>query len=164
MLKRTLPIGTTLQILQNKSIWLVLKFIPKKTKFPEKIKTRRMLSMSERSISDGVVHNFEHKSGQWWMKMTDYYNKSGRYNIRSKKISKFRKFPKISESSLSRANMLRIRKWPLFFITNNGWISTPVKDLLRNAIFSVNKFQTNNINLTGSISIDHWNFTSGKAS
>ena len=38
MLKRTLPIGTALQILQNKSIWLVLKFIPKKTKFPEKLK------------------------------------------------------------------------------------------------------------------------------
>ena len=37
MLKRTLPIGTALQILQNKSIWLVLKFIPKKTKFLEKL-------------------------------------------------------------------------------------------------------------------------------
>lgn len=141
MLKRTLPIGTTLQILQNKSIWLVLKFIPKKTKFPEKIKTRRMLPMSECPISNEVVHDFEHKSDQWWMKMADY--KSGRHDIR---------------------HMLQIRKWPLFFITNNGWISTPVKDLLRNPIFLLNKFQTNNITLTGSISIDHWNFTSGKAS
>ena len=75
MLKRTLPIGTTLQILQNKSIWLVLNFIPKKIKFPEKIKTPRMLPMSECSISDEVVHNFEHKSGQWWIKMTDYNKK-----------------------------------------------------------------------------------------
>ena len=63
MLKRTLPIGTTLQILQNKSIWLVLKFIPKKTKFPEKIKTPRMLPMTEYSISDEVVHDFEDESG-----------------------------------------------------------------------------------------------------
>ena len=34
-----------------------------------------MLPISEWSISNEVVHNFEHKSGQWWMKMTDYNKK-----------------------------------------------------------------------------------------